>query len=81
MPLRPLPNQAPFDMDRADWLLAEGSPVPVVGRSRRTVTVGRFGRRHELKRSAPERDGVVHVDALEFRVTAYPLPIDQEQTT
>lgn len=78
----PVPTSAPFDLASYRWLVADGAHVPIIRLTRRTVTVDRYGQRHELKRRTLERTGVDHDGDVRFSVTRYhlDLPDDMEQT-
>lgn len=61
-----------YDVANASVLVCDGGAlVPVVARSRRTVTVAHDGQRIPLKRRRLERAGVDHVDGHRFSVTNY----------
>lgn len=76
----PVATDAPFDLARYRWLVADGAPVPIVRLTRRTVVVDRFGVRHQLRRRTLERTGVDHDGDVRFRVSRYVLPEEMEQT-
>lgn len=71
---------APFD-DWYRWLIVDGVTVPIVRRTRRTVTVDHFGRRYELKRRDLERTGEAHAGGLTFRVSCYTHSPNMEQAS
>lgn len=75
MPNYPKPaTEAPFDLEDMTHLYAGDGYVPIVAKSRRTVTVDYYGRRLDLKRRDLERAGVASVHGVRFSVTRYQLP-------
>lgn len=65
----------PFDVNTMRFLYApHGHRVPIVDRTRRTITVDYFGRRLPLKRREIERTGMTQARGVRFSVTRYDLP-------
>jgi hypothetical protein len=73
MPLYPEPSRSPHNLstEHCRWLYANGFQVPIVARSRRTVTVDVFRQRVTLKRSRLERDGFDTANGTRFSVSSY----------
>lgn len=74
---RPVINLAPFDLaDMGCRFLvdADGRQCPVVARSRRRITVDRYGTRYHLRRRRLEQNGFDYIGGRLFAVSRYYVP-------